>query len=114
VRDKVEYYIENGKAVVLMGDFNVEPPEPPLDVIYHSQIFADEFGFGRFKEVDQDDTRWMYQGSPPCRCGEPTSGEVRKLDYIFLSGGHWKVVDGDATHSDYSDHQPLRGWADTM
>ena len=105
VRDKVNYYIENGKAVVLMGDFNVEPPDYQLDPLYHSQIFADEFGFGRFKEVDQ--------GDPACRCGESTSG-THKYDYIFLSGGHWKIVDGDATSSNYSDHDPLRGWADTQ
>jgi endonuclease/exonuclease/phosphatase family metal-dependent hydrolase len=84
-------WVRNGRPVVLMGDFNVEPPSRPLDRIY-----------GVFREADEGRTR--------CRCGEPTSG-TRKLDYVFLSARHFRRRWGDATHSDVSDHDPLRGKA---
>jgi hypothetical protein len=58
--------------------------------------------FGVFQEVDE--------GPDYCRCGESTLGS-RKIDYVFLSAAHWWSLWGNATHSDYSDHDPLRGSA---
>jgi endonuclease/exonuclease/phosphatase family metal-dependent hydrolase len=91
VTNRVSRYARNGVPVVLMGDLNVEPGDGLLDRLYR-----------RFKEADQ--------GRPPCRCGESTSG-TRKVDYVFFSRRHWKGIRGDATFSDHSDHDPLRGWA---
>jgi endonuclease/exonuclease/phosphatase family metal-dependent hydrolase len=91
VTRRVTRHGRRGAPVVLMGDFNVEPPDPLLDRLYR-----------RFREVDQ--------GRPPCRCGESTAGS-RKIDYIFVNRRRWKRVWGDATHSPYSDHDPLRGRA---
>jgi hypothetical protein len=30
---------------------------------------------------------------------------------VFVSGRHFRRLDGNATHSDISDHDPVRGWA---
>lgn len=91
VTRRVSRYARNGVPVVLMGDLNVEPGDGLLNRLYR-----------RFKEADQ--------GRPPCRCGESTNGD-RKIDYIFFSRRHWKGIGGDATFSDHSDHDPLRGRA---
>lgn len=103
--------IVNGYAArtptVVMGDFNVSPTETPLD-----RLYSDEHGepaHGLFRECDEG-----HGLGPPCRCGEPTqSGPVTdsKIDYIFVSAEHWRAVEADATQSEYSDHDPLRGWA---
>jgi endonuclease/exonuclease/phosphatase family metal-dependent hydrolase len=91
VTTRVSRYARSGTPVVLMGDFNVEPGDRLLNRLYR-----------RFEEADQ--------GRPPCRCGESTRGS-RKIDYIFFSRRHWKRVGGNATRSEHSDHDPLRGWA---
>lgn len=92
-------WVRNGTPVVLMGDFNATPYYGPLDRIYS---MAYPWGRGRFKEADSRDA---------CRgCGEATHGNG-KIDYIFLSGRHFSKVRGNATHSDFSDHDPLRGSA---
>ena len=90
VTNRVSRYSRNGVPVVLMGDFNVTPGDRLLNRLYR-----------RFKETDQ------FQ---PCSCHEATIGSS-KLDYIFFSRRHWKGIRGDATFSDHSDHDPLRGWA---
>ena len=93
-------WVRNGRPVVLMGDFNVEPNSRPLDSIYNPRHWGG--GRGVFQEVDE--------GILHCRCGESTNGD-RKIDDVFLSGRHFRRLDGDATHSDISDHDPVRGWA---
>jgi endonuclease/exonuclease/phosphatase family metal-dependent hydrolase len=87
------------RPVVLMGDFNVRPWNHALDRIYSPSHGLG--AFGRFQEADEN---------VGCRCGESTSGS-RKIDYVFLSSPHWAAPRGDATHSDISDHDPLRGSA---
>ena len=87
------YWDENG--VLVGGDFNVTPSDNRLDVMYRNDK-------GIFNEVDADDN-------------EPTLdrpvGRDKKVDYIFLSDFDWDRLDGDATHSGYSDHDPLWGTA---
>ena len=62
---------------------------------------------GRFEEVDE-----FHSSSTRCRCGEATQhGTDRKIDYIFVSARDFYDVDGDATSSSLSDHDPLRGSA---
>jgi endonuclease/exonuclease/phosphatase family metal-dependent hydrolase len=93
-------WVRNGRPVVLMGDFNVEPDSRPLNRIYNPRHPGRSRGV--FQEVDETFLR--------CRCGEDTHGS-RKIDYVFVSGPHFRRLDGDATHSGISDHDPLRGWA---
>ena len=102
VKRVVEPWVARGIPVVLMGDFNVEPDDDRLDRIYRARYGGGAHGL--FEEVERTDG-----DDPPCRCGESTHGD-RKIDYIFLSGGHWRGVGGDATFSEHSDHDPLRGW----
>jgi endonuclease/exonuclease/phosphatase family metal-dependent hydrolase len=96
----VNPWVTNGTPVALMGDFNVEPTWNALDPIYDKAIFGGGAS-GHFKEVDQQ--------SPACRCGEATLSGA-KYDYVFLSADDWNNLDGDATSSPISDHDPLRGW----
>ena len=100
VKRIVTPWVENGRPVVLMGDFNVVPTNNKLDRIYSPGHGGGSFGV--FQEVDE--------GPDYCRCGESTLGS-RKIDYVFLSAAHWRSLWGNATHSDYSDHDPLRGKA---
>jgi endonuclease/exonuclease/phosphatase family metal-dependent hydrolase len=92
-------WVLNRRPVVLMGDFNVEPDGRPLNRIYNPRHPGTSRGV--FQEVDE----WWN-----CRCGEDTQGS-RKIDYVFVSGRHFRRLEGDATHSDISDHDPVRGWA---
>jgi endonuclease/exonuclease/phosphatase family metal-dependent hydrolase len=93
--------------IVLMGDFNATPPREVLDPIYAGT--HGDGAHGRFREVDDaEGDEW------PCRCGEPTFEGLLgdpKIDYIFLTGRHWRSIQGDATPSPYSDHHFLRGSA---
>jgi endonuclease/exonuclease/phosphatase family metal-dependent hydrolase len=93
-------WARHGSPVVLMGDFNVEPGSQLLNRIYNPRHPGTSRGV--FQEVDET---FLH-----CRCGEDTQGS-RKIDYVFVSGRHFRRLDGDATHSDISDHDPLRGWA---
>jgi endonuclease/exonuclease/phosphatase family metal-dependent hydrolase len=102
VEGHVDDYIGNGVAVVVGGDFNAEPRQGALDHLYDNWVNPEGSGHGDFKEVDQ--------GEPACRCGEDTRGS-QKLDYVFVSSGKWYDVGGDATFSNYSDHDPLWGHA---
>ncbi|MGQ0744200.1 MAG: endonuclease/exonuclease/phosphatase family protein [Acidimicrobiales bacterium] len=78
------------RPILIGGDFNALPDAPALGRLYsHVQ--------GAFREVDEADN-------------EPTT-HSGKLDYLFLSLPEWVVLDGDATHSAYSDHDPLIGMA---
>jgi endonuclease/exonuclease/phosphatase family metal-dependent hydrolase len=104
VANTVNQWVDSGTPVVLMGDFNVEPSDNRLDRIYHSALGGG--ATGRFEEVDQHHD----MSTARCRCGESTLGS-RKIDYIFVSARDFYSLDGDATSSSYSDHDPLRGSA---
>ena len=86
--------------VVVMGDFNVIPTNNALDRFYSPNHGGG--ASGRFQEADESGFH--------CRCGESTWAS-RKIDYIFLSNRHWVTPSANATHSDISDHDPLRGSA---
>jgi len=107
VASTVNRWVDDGIPVVLMGDFNVTPDDDRLDPIYDSALGGD--AYGRFEEVDE-----YHNSSTRCRCGEATrhgaDGDL-KIDYIFASARDFYGVDGDATSSSYSDHDPLRGSA---
>jgi Endonuclease/Exonuclease/phosphatase family len=100
VRRHVNRFVRAGRPVILMGDFNVEPDTRALDGLYSKRLYGGD-ATGRFREVD---------GVPPCRCGDVTHSQG-KIDYMFLNTGKWRRIGGKATHSDVSDHVPLRGWA---
>jgi endonuclease/exonuclease/phosphatase family metal-dependent hydrolase len=87
-------------AVVVMGDFNVIPTNNAFDRLYSPNHGGG--ASGRFQEADES----VFHR----RCGESTSGS-RKIDYVFLSNRHWNAPSANATHSDVSDHYPLRGSA---
>jgi endonuclease/exonuclease/phosphatase family metal-dependent hydrolase len=110
--------VDAGRPTVLMGDFNVSPEHPALTELYDFNHHPP--GIGRFQEVDENHD----ENTAPCRCGEHTwdsdvnvgpfswTRESHKYDYAFVNGRDWSTVWGDATSSDLSDHDPLRGAAD--
>ncbi|MFB7373897.1 FG-GAP-like repeat-containing protein [Streptomyces sp. NPDC056222] len=130
--EEVQSWINAGVPVVLGGDFNPihgagaerdqanAPLSTSLDAFYNHSG-----GVGRFMEADESDasrfTAKCQALNPPagrCRSGEPTLREKgtdpeAKLDYIFLSEGHFKNVVGDALTRDpaVSDHYAYRGAA---
>ena len=89
----------SGVPVVLMGDFNLPPGDQGLDRIYTP---AHPGGIGAFDEVDQ--------GPGKCRCGEVTQRSGEKIDYVFVTARDFDIVNSQATHADFSDHDSLRGW----
>lgn len=100
VKEYVEPLANDGKRVVLMGDFNVEPSSEKLDRLYHDTIFGGG-AHGVFEEVDQ--------GSPACRCGAATH-DRGKIDYTWVNNRDWDVLDGSVHNATTaSDHHILRG-----
>ncbi|GLZ78218.1 hypothetical protein Afil01_30250 [Actinorhabdospora filicis] len=112
-----------GIPVVLGGDFNAYPHEPPMNSFYRGGLPG---GTGTYREADESDTEYFPQrGCDPaqvtgCRSGEFTftggSGES-KIDYLFLSDRHVHNVIGDSLPLDtrLSDHRLLRAaatWSD--
>lgn len=73
-------WIDNGRTVVVAGDFNASPEKAVLDYMYKNGAASN----GRFYEVSR-----TGDGSV-CRCGAWTSqneetGFQRKIDYVFFS-----------------------------
>jgi endonuclease/exonuclease/phosphatase family metal-dependent hydrolase len=87
-----------GTPVVLMGDYNLPPGDRGLAALYSP---SHPGGHGAFDEVDQ--------GVRRCRCGEPTHGRGKKLDYIFVTAADFSVVGGNTVAAGFSDHHALRG-----
>ncbi|PRX43860.1 endonuclease/exonuclease/phosphatase family protein [Prauserella shujinwangii] len=98
VATRVDSYRNGGNRVVVGGDFNVTPNSPWIDPMYASCYPG---GKGRFYETD----RAKCDG----RGGEGTHSKG-KIDYLFYSS-HFYSFWGDATSSNYSDHDPLWGRA---
>jgi endonuclease/exonuclease/phosphatase family metal-dependent hydrolase len=96
-------------AVVLGGDFNTDPSDPRLDPLYRG---CGGTGAGRFDEADAGgcgNRTVLDRNIGPDVLNEDTF-DTHKLDYIFLSDGHWSSATADAGDStDGSDHNPL--WA---
>lgn len=94
-----------GTPLIIAGDFNMTAGNPGLDPLYTSSYGVGSSG--RFVEVD------ICPGPNPrnrlsTSCNESTRGNF-KYDYIFGSDYNHAVVDGDATTTNVSDHEPLRG-----
>ena len=115
VAQNVTSSVDAGRPTVLMGDFNVPPEHPALNDLYDAN--HNPPGIGKFQEVDENNDK----DTAPCRCGEHTwdgasilgwTTSSHKYDYIFVNQRDWSTVWGDATGSDFSDHDPLRGAAD--
>ncbi|HEX8065666.1 MAG TPA: endonuclease/exonuclease/phosphatase family protein [Thermoleophilaceae bacterium] len=105
VANIVNRWVDAGTPVVLMGDFNAQPGDSRMNPIYHP-VFGNG-AVGRFEEIDQH----QNIGYTRCRCGEVTTDDGAKADYIFVSARAFEVVYGDAIPSSYSDHSVLRGSA---
>ena len=82
-----------------MGDFNTQPPDPAMDVLYTRR-----HGGGAHGEFDE-----VGQGSGSCRCGEATHGPATRYDYIFVTHRDFSVVGGEVRPSPFSDHKALIG-----
>lgn len=105
--DKTSSWIDDGKPVIITGDFNAEPAASEMGLMYsHSG------GTGRFQECDES-----HSCTSPltfCRGGEYTFNEIKKLDYIFFSAVHFGGMEGDAKSrfpNSISDHNTLQGSA---
>jgi endonuclease/exonuclease/phosphatase family metal-dependent hydrolase len=85
--------------VVLMGDFNLRPPNSAMSVLYTKR-----HGDGAYGEFDE-----VGQGSGTCRCGEPTHDSGAKYDYIFVDHRDFDVADEGVRASRFSDHLALLG-----
>jgi endonuclease/exonuclease/phosphatase family metal-dependent hydrolase len=94
------------RAVVLMGDFNVEPGHDALDDIYSGFLFGGA-ATGKFEEADQDSS-CCGSTMQPCRSGADTAG-TRKIDYIFFTRVDFSYISGFPTDPvTDSDHKILR------
>ena len=85
----------------MAGDFNVTP----TDTRIRSTIYAQNSN-GYYNEEDQP-----VSGGDGVY-NEPTFAKFlgdAKLDYIFVDIFRFVRFGADATYSDYSDHDPLRG-----
>jgi endonuclease/exonuclease/phosphatase family metal-dependent hydrolase len=83
---------EAGHAAYVGGDFNVEPTDDQLDVMY-----APAFGGGA--------TGQHTEGNGCCtRGGEATTNGGRKIDFVFANRARFSVNSDDAINSDRSDH----------
>lgn len=90
-------WISEGDAVVVGGDFNLQPDQLwSLSTVEGSDGDAVAAFLNEFMDVDVSET--------------PTHDEG-KIDYIFLPRSYYSNIFGFPTSSDDSDHKPLRGWA---
>jgi endonuclease/exonuclease/phosphatase family metal-dependent hydrolase len=111
IRDVVNPWVNDDHPVVVAGDFNAAPKWEALNPMYAPWLKPADSGNGLFVEVDQDEDELpdSPDPDPPCRRGEDTQGDL-KIDFVFASDRHFDGTQGDATHSDVSDHDPLRGY----
>jgi endonuclease/exonuclease/phosphatase family metal-dependent hydrolase len=100
------------RAVLLGGDFNAAQTDPRLDRLY-SPCYRT--GTGDFEEADS--ARCASRSATNRSVGfdivNEDTQQRRKLDYIFLSSGHWATRQADARDgaARLSDHDAL--WATT-
>lgn len=96
----LKQYAEAGNAVMVAGDFNIQPHEPQLDSLYHGSVDTENNGnnTGLYRELDDTDAFCRGYGAitkatrgrgepPPCL----GSGDVakKKIDMIFVN--HSKI-----------------------
>jgi endonuclease/exonuclease/phosphatase family metal-dependent hydrolase len=87
VADRYNSLANEGRAVVLGGDFNTR-----IERVRELYLPS-----GSFSEVDD--------------VSRAPSFKNRKIDYIFLSYPHFGEISGKVTRSQFSDHRPLLGEA---
>jgi len=102
VTEKVNAHVAAGDAVLLAGDFNMEPHETGLDRLYSPTVAGtvNQGNHGQFRELDDNDPanclgHGAYtkdNGTGPTECGPGG----RKLDYLFASENH---ITGDHSAS---------------
>lgn len=114
---EVDKYLfgSNQQAVILGGDFNAQPGDTELDVIYERD------GVGAFVEADMTDSTFftaecLNEQATHCRSGAPTfvhpTAGPKKIDYIFFSKDHASNLQGEIRPiGPNSDHHLLRGSA---
>jgi endonuclease/exonuclease/phosphatase family metal-dependent hydrolase len=102
--------LDNREPVLLGGDFNTEPSGTPLDPLYSTCYRA---GTGLFEEADSAGcgTRAATEKRQGIDIVNEGTFQQHKLDYIFLSDGHWSSPSADAVRSanGLSDHDAF--WA---
>ncbi|MEV0537349.1 FG-GAP-like repeat-containing protein [Kitasatospora sp. NPDC050463] len=84
VVDRMRHWGE-GARTILAGDFNADPTDPNLGILYAAQD-----GNGPMTEADDQDTAYFSptcRGLRTCRSGAPTTADGRKFDYIFADPG---------------------------
>lgn len=94
VTDTVNAHVGAGRAVMLAGDFNMQPHEAGLNRLYSGDVggTVNRGNYGRFRELDDNDSANCLgygaftkdNGVGPVECG--TGG--RKLDFLFVSENH--------------------------
>lgn len=121
IADTLNPRINDGKSVVLAGDFNAGPGREPLNNLYRLTTSGNPTG-GKFDEADQTDaSREEYArredvtcAAASCRSGEGTLVDGKaKLDYVFFS--HSRVADGqlgaNVAGTGGSGHRVYHAWA---
>ncbi len=121
IADTLDPRINDGRAVVLAGDFNAGPGRAPMNNLYRLTTSGKVTG-GKFDEADQTDpNREEYArredvtcAAGSCRSGEGTLVDGKaKLDYVFFS--HNRVADGQlgatVANTGGSGHRVYQAWA---
>ena len=107
VANKAAEWIAQGTPVIITGDFNAQPGDAEMGLMYsHSG------GTGKFQEADESNA--CPSPLTFCRGGEATFNESKKIDYIFFSAVHFGGMEGDAKSrypNPISDHNTLQGSA---
>ena len=132
VINRMQYWGGANTPTVLAGDFNADPTDPNMGLLYQAQD-----GNGRFIEAEQYDKAYFTpqcRQLTSCRSGAPTTlpqlgsdgevtagGQERKFDYIFASAKDYavssdailevKAADGtDLTDDDHLMYQATFSW----
>lgn len=103
----------SGLPLILAGDFNAVPRTLTWDTVK-----AGTPSSGAMSELDENDKLFFpadcrTANVTSCSSGEltATDGVKKKIDWIMVSGAHWKSVSADAVEPGLSDHRLLWGTA---
>lgn len=122
VTQKVNSDVDAGDAVMLAGDFNMQPHEAGLNRLYSVNVAGtvNRGNYGKFRELDDNDSSNCLgygaftkdNGAGPEECGDGG----RKLDFLFVSenrivGGYSAKVLGisETCGGPCSDHHAIVG-----
>jgi len=118
IHNLLEPIINQGKAVIVGGDFNAKPQHEPMDWLYRLTTTNKFAGEGEFHEADQTGNCNSQSGG--CRDGAATHRKVGetsgggKLDYVFFSRNRFsgkKNISGNPIWTGTSDHALYRARA---